>query len=145
MPLFKCPECGEKVSSYASACPGCGCPISRVILLGKPYLDSTDEKLPKKNWARSNHGLKSLKKIDLRPLSASDAAFVDGKKLYQKGSPAQCTYETKDKETTVTGFYKKEEITVHILKGVIMTQQVDSAFLQINGLDFRSVALLMHY
>jgi hypothetical protein len=27
MPLLKCPECGGDVSSFASACPHCGCPI----------------------------------------------------------------------------------------------------------------------
>ena len=27
MALLVCPECGKKVSEYASACPECGCPI----------------------------------------------------------------------------------------------------------------------
>ncbi len=26
MALVKCPECGKKISSKASSCPGCGCP-----------------------------------------------------------------------------------------------------------------------
>ncbi len=28
MALLICPECGKKVSEYASACPECGCPIN---------------------------------------------------------------------------------------------------------------------
>ena len=27
MALFPCPECGEKISDQATACPHCGCPV----------------------------------------------------------------------------------------------------------------------
>jgi hypothetical protein len=28
MALIKCPDCGKQVSSSASSCPNCGCPIA---------------------------------------------------------------------------------------------------------------------
>lgn len=30
MAMMKCPECGREVSSKATACPNCGCPISEL-------------------------------------------------------------------------------------------------------------------
>lgn len=30
MSLLKCPECGHDVSSYAKACPNCGCPMEEI-------------------------------------------------------------------------------------------------------------------
>lgn len=30
MSLIKCPECGREISSYASECLGCGCPMSKI-------------------------------------------------------------------------------------------------------------------
>ena len=31
MALLTCPECGHKVSEFATACPECGCPVSKMI------------------------------------------------------------------------------------------------------------------
>ena len=31
MALIKCPECGNEVSEFATACPKCGCPIHEVL------------------------------------------------------------------------------------------------------------------
>ena len=31
MSLIDCPECGERVSSYASACPHCGFPVAEDV------------------------------------------------------------------------------------------------------------------
>lgn len=31
MPLIKCIECGSEVSTYADACPRCGCPVQKSI------------------------------------------------------------------------------------------------------------------
>lgn len=35
MALINCPECGHEVSSKASACPNCGCPMSDIEVLNK--------------------------------------------------------------------------------------------------------------
>lgn len=40
--LIKCPECGHEVSSYADACPHCGCNIQRAI----EQKDAIDELAP---------------------------------------------------------------------------------------------------
>lgn len=29
MALIKCPECGKQISSFATACPQCGCPVEK--------------------------------------------------------------------------------------------------------------------
>lgn len=31
MALINCPECGKEVSSYAEACPNCGCPKDVIL------------------------------------------------------------------------------------------------------------------
>ena len=31
MALLKCPDCGREVSSHATACPNCGCPVSYIM------------------------------------------------------------------------------------------------------------------
>ena len=31
MPLIKCVDCGNDVSSYADVCPKCGCPVQKSI------------------------------------------------------------------------------------------------------------------
>lgn len=35
MALIECPECGKKISSYAYACPECGCPMDVIEVLQK--------------------------------------------------------------------------------------------------------------
>lgn len=30
MALIKCPECNQEISSHASHCPNCGCPIETI-------------------------------------------------------------------------------------------------------------------
>lgn len=40
MALMTCPECGRQISSQATACPGCGCPVD------KPKTVITFKKVP---------------------------------------------------------------------------------------------------
>ena len=42
MALIKCIDCGNEVSSYAEACPKCGCPIQRSLDFAKEYDRSSD-------------------------------------------------------------------------------------------------------
>ena len=50
MPLAKCPDCGADVSSYAEACPNCGCPGWRIS--GKPPITlSVGSKYELGQWA----------------------------------------------------------------------------------------------
>lgn len=39
MALIKCSECGNMVSSMAAACPSCGCPINKMTLKSRFYLE----------------------------------------------------------------------------------------------------------
>lgn len=45
MALVKCPDCGKQVSSSASACPNCGCPIANRATTIKVRCLSDDRKV----------------------------------------------------------------------------------------------------
>ena len=42
MSLIKCTECGNEVSSYASACPKCGCPVQKMVDMSENCLKLFD-------------------------------------------------------------------------------------------------------
>lgn len=43
--MIKCSECGKKFSDNASACPHCGCPISKQVSVSpKPPMNSDTKK-----------------------------------------------------------------------------------------------------
>lgn len=46
MPLIRCKECGKDVSSLASACPTCGCPVSASLKAGTQANPTSPQKQP---------------------------------------------------------------------------------------------------
>ena len=51
MALIKCPDCGKEVSSFATACPNCGCPVeSEDNKPNEQGIDGIKEKDVKKRW-----------------------------------------------------------------------------------------------
>lgn len=53
MPLINCPECNKQVSNLAEICIGCGSPVFKLWLIGKPY-EILMEKTPSNTYHKSN-------------------------------------------------------------------------------------------
>ena len=74
MPLITCPECNREISSKASSCPGCGCPVE-IVDTTKPELPN-DLSIGKQvvNW-----GLNAAVSGIFDPMFCSDSRIKNGK------------------------------------------------------------------
>ena len=61
MALLKCVECGGKVSSRATACPHCGCPVDDGEIVAETIKSNADEPKESFNTIRTRESV--LKKI----------------------------------------------------------------------------------
>lgn len=65
MPLIKCIDCGNDVSSYATVCPKCGCPVHKSICVEKSILyDVKVSLVPEKNFGHIRGFMHKLWDID---------------------------------------------------------------------------------
>jgi hypothetical protein len=63
MALIPCPECGRQISTLASSCPGCGCPVAAVATATPPVTAAPAPPVPpqpatptKKLWVKVRPG-----------------------------------------------------------------------------------------
>jgi len=54
MPLINCPECNKQVSNLAEICIGCGAPVFKLWLIGKPFEILMENKVSDEFFHSSN-------------------------------------------------------------------------------------------
>lgn len=66
MPLIKCIDCGNEVSSYADSCPKCGCPVKKSIEAGQrnALYDIEISFIPERNYGHIRGFIHKLWDID---------------------------------------------------------------------------------
>lgn len=64
MALVNCPECGKEVSSYAEACPNCGCPKDVILESIKEEPEMTEEELAESKAADEKLRMENFAALD---------------------------------------------------------------------------------
>jgi hypothetical protein len=160
MALYVCPECGNKVSSFATSCPKCGCPIDRVLANGvlalpKDPLPAEPVDKPKAVVSSSPKKKKEsvadrVERCHLKFMCASDSEYARGVAYFKNDlvKDFKCTID--DDTTSIIGTvsYKRVKIVMsddQIGDRFEETPQGGLGKVELNLLDGEEVALILFY
>lgn len=160
MALYVCPECGNKVSSYATSCPKCGCPIDRILangVLAQPKDPSPVEPAakPKKAAAHSSKTKKAsvadrVKQCHLNLMCASDSEYGNGVAFFKNNLVKNFGCKKDGDKTIIIGTVSDKRVKIIMFDDQIgdrfeETLQGGLAKVPLNLLDGEEVALVLFY
>jgi hypothetical protein len=150
MALFTCPECGNKVSSFAESCPKCGCPIDRVLAAAIPFQQMDDSATPRGPKMFKESVADRVKQCQLKMMTSSDPEYSRGVALFKQGNITDYVTERNDDSVSVYGTVNNRSLKIVLFEDTVL-RRFESIYgrgnveLPVNLLDGEEVALILVY